>query len=397
MRTRFGYTFILLIFLSIPFLHGCAAQSNTSIKGKVQLVPGWKPKMYLIRPQHFQEIAADYLGQVIDSAAINEDGNFSFKPIPNINDKTLLILVIQPEGSRYANHLIDDDPLKANYMPVIYTPAESIDITADVNSLQSSFSIKMTSKENLNLLSLRDIRQHTFEKYVGVSRELEEDSLLIEKEKAFSDYIAAMMAFADSTTVSDAAMIAIRWISPANDYERIPEFIYSQSQKWSALYPDNVFVKELYAAARKDKLPLMTGDMMPDVLLPLVTRDTVRLTTLLTHKLTLVDIWASWCAPCRKETREELLPLWNQYHDNGFQIVGYSIDANEGPWKKAIMKDGSKWIHASHLTGDATPFMDALRISTIPANYLLDANGKVLARNLHGMELSNFVERYLHR
>jgi thiol-disulfide isomerase/thioredoxin len=86
-------------------------------------------------------------------------------------------------------------------------------------------------------------------------------------------------------------------------------------------------------AAARDKLPVMTGDKMPDLQLPLVNGDTLPLFSLLGKKLTLVDVWASWCAPCRKESKEELLPLWNRYRDKGFQIIGYSIDANEGPLK----------------------------------------------------------------
>ena len=160
------------------------------------------------------------------------------------------------------------------------------------------------------------------------------------------------------------------------------------------MFPQDAFVKELCISAQRDKLSVIIGDRLPNIRLPLVTGDTLPLFSLLGKKLTLVDVWASWCAPCRKETKEELLPLWNRYREQGFQIIGYSIDANEGPWKNAITKDGSTWTHASHLTGDATPFMEALRISTIPANYLVDDKGKILAKNLHGVELRDFVEKY---
>ncbi len=107
-----------------------------------------------------------------------------------------------------------------------------------------------------------------------------------------------------------------------------------------------------------------------------------------------MDIWASWCAPCRKESREVLTPLWHDFQDKGLQIIGYSIDANENAWKSAILKDGANWKQASHLTGDSTPFMETLRITTIPANYLLDGDGKILAKNLHGDDLGDFVKRY---
>lgn len=87
-----------------------------------------------------------------------------------------------------------------------------------------------------------------------------------------------------------------------------------------------------------------------------------------------------------------LTPLWSAYKEKGLQIIGYSIDNNASSWKSAVLKDGATWSHASHLTGDATPFLEALRISTIPANFILDAEGKIIAKNLNGESLIGFVK-----
>ncbi|MBK7476480.1 MAG: hypothetical protein IPI11_10905 [Haliscomenobacter sp.] len=81
---------------------------------------------------------------------------------------------------------------------------------------------------------------------------------------------------------------------------------------------------------------------------------------------------------------ETLAPLWRQYRDKGLQIVGYSIDRSAASWSGAISKDGASWPQASHLTGDSTPFLDALRIRTIPSNLILDAQGTIIAKNIHG-------------
>jgi len=136
----------------------------------------------------------------------------------------------------------------------------------------------------------------------------------------------------------------------------------------------------------------MIGDAMPDYPLPLVSEDTVMLRNMLGSRLTIVDIWASWCAPCRKENRMIMAPLWSAYQEKGLQIIGYSIDGNGAAWKNAIKKDGASWTNASHLTGDATPFLERLRITTIPANYILDAHGNILAKNVFGLELTRLVE-----
>jgi hypothetical protein len=243
MSTRARNPINLLIFFLIPLLYGCDAQSSVPIKGNIHLGEGWKPKIYLIRPQHFQEIAADYLGQVIDSADIQPGGYFAFRANSFFKSKSLLILAIQQVGSKYANHLMDDDPLSSNYMPLVYSPGETLDIHADARAFQSSFSLPTPSKENLALQTLGDIRRKGYQAYAQLTKEMQDDSLIIEKEKAFNNYLGSMMSFADSTSVVEAAMLAIRWISPVNDYERLPEFVYKQCQKWSSLYPQDVFVK----------------------------------------------------------------------------------------------------------------------------------------------------------
>ena len=90
-----------------------------------------------------------------------------------------------------------------------------------------------------------------------------------------------------------------------------------------------------------------------------------------------------------------LVPMWNQYKDQGLQILGYSIDSDGGAWQRAIEKDQATWSHASHLSGDETPFLKALRITTIPANYMLDENGKVVAKNIYGEDLKQWVDGYM--
>ncbi len=384
---------LFFVILSLV-IQGCKVQ--TQIKGQIKLSPEWKPIVYLVQPRNFPEVASDFLGQVIDSADISKNGSFSFHHVPVTEENLLFQLEIQKIKSRFSNHLMDSLPDKANYMAFVLSKGNSIRIKADASAFQGSFIFDKPSRENREIISIRDIRLNAFDKYSTISmQESTDDSLLIEKENIYQQYISAMMAFADTTKYLEAALVAIRWISPTGDFERIPEFIHGQCLKWQHEKPDHPFVKQLCVVADKNKLPIMIGDTMPDYALPLETHDTVMLTNILGENLTLFDIWASWCVPCRKEIREEVIPIWNAYHDKGFQVIGYSIDANESAWKNAIRKDGSKWTQASHLTGDSTPFMEALHITSIPANYLLDENGKVLARNLHGEELKQFIENRL--
>ena len=391
------FPLLSLMALSLTMIvPSCKAQPSSPLSGHIQTDDEWKPFVYLVKPRHFNEIAADYLGQVIDSAAIGADGRFTFQNLTVPGEKMLVTIAVQKKGSRFANHLSDEIPSEANYMPIVLRKESSITCKAQIAHFQQSFSIDQPSYDHHALMTLRDTRFEAHLHWIESTTDLpDDDSLIIIKEDLYDQYISVMRQFADSTNSLEAALVAIRWASPNGDYERMPEFLHGQCEKWKTLQPGHDFVIELCAAADKKNLPVMVGDVMPDYTLPLANGDTVSLRSLIGERLTVVDVWASWCAPCRKENRDILAPLWAAYKDKGLQIIAYSIDSNGAAWKAAITKDGAVWVHASHLTGDASPYMEALRISTIPANFILDGKGEIIAKNLHGEELENLIKEYI--
>lgn len=376
---------------------GCGAQTSSPLSGTIHMQSGWKPTVYLIASKHFMELASDYRGIILDSAEVKVDGSFAFGNAGFPSESGLYTMVIQTEGNRFANHLLDSNPMEANYMPIVIREGRTIRLQATSEAFQRSFSIIDPDADNLALQSLRDIRNEAYQKYQQELSGIEyNDTLLLEKESSLKRYLSAMMNFADSTTSLYAALVTIRWISPSGDYERLPEFLRRQCHRWKTQSSDNNLVKELCSMTADELLPVMVGDVMPDFELPQHDGQPSNLHSLLGNKLTIVDIWASWCAPCRKENRDYLAPLYAAYKEKGLEIIAYSIDNDEDAWKKAIAKDQAAWIHSSHLTGDSTPFMEALRITTIPANFILDPNGKVIAKNVYGEELANLVQKLIH-
>ena len=112
-------------------------------------------------------------------------------------------------------------------------------------------------------------------------------------------------------------------------------------------------------------------------------------TTLSQHlgpKLTLIDFWASWCGPCRMEN-PSVVKAYKKYHDKGLEIVGVSLDDKGDKWKKAIAKDELPWVQLSELNGWNETAAQMYGVSGIPDNFLIDANGKIVARGLRGNEL----------
>ncbi len=108
-------------------------------------------------------------------------------------------------------------------------------------------------------------------------------------------------------------------------------------------------------------------------------------------KVTLIDFWASWCGPCRKEN-PNVVKMYNKYKAKGFEIIGVSLDRKKDAWVKAIAKDGLTWQHVSDLKGWKNVVAQAYSVSSIPHTVLVDREGKIIARNLRGPMLEAKLE-----
>jgi thiol-disulfide isomerase/thioredoxin len=105
-------------------------------------------------------------------------------------------------------------------------------------------------------------------------------------------------------------------------------------------------------------------------------------------KVVLVDFWASWCGPCRREN-PNVKRVYDEYKEKGFEILGVSLDRTEDRWLQAIEKDGLQWLQVSDLKGWKNEVALMYSVSSIPHTILLDAEGKIIARGLRGKQLED--------
>jgi thiol-disulfide isomerase/thioredoxin len=104
-------------------------------------------------------------------------------------------------------------------------------------------------------------------------------------------------------------------------------------------------------------------------------------------KVVLIDFWASWCMPCRKEN-PNVVRLYNTYNKQGFEVFSVSLDEDANAWKAAIEKDGLKWPnHVSDLKGWQTPMTQLYGFQAIPHTVLVNRSGKIVSVGLRGAEL----------
>jgi len=114
----------------------------------------------------------------------------------------------------------------------------------------------------------------------------------------------------------------------------------------------------------------------------------------LSGKIVLLDFWASWCGPCRVEN-PNVVRVYQSYKDQGFEILGVSLDQDRSQWLQAIEKDNLSWEHVSDLNGWRSQAAQDYFVSAIPATFLLDREGKIIAKNLRGKQLEDKLAEIL--
>ena len=112
------------------------------------------------------------------------------------------------------------------------------------------------------------------------------------------------------------------------------------------------------------------------------------------NKYTLVDFWASWCGPCMEEV-PHLKQAYDKFHGQGLEIYGVSLDNDNDKWLGAIREHGMGWVQVSDLNGFDNLAAKDYAVQSIPSNFLIDAQGRIVAKNLRGEDLCSKVAELL--
>lgn len=143
---------------------------------------------------------------------------------------------------------------------------------------------------------------------------------------------------------------------------------------------------------------LKIGDKAPDIIQNLVTDEEFHLSEL-SGKMVLIDFWASWCKPCRKEN-PHIVEVYKKYKDShfkngkGFTVLSVSLDFKKDAWEKAIKTDSLEWTyHVGDLKGWRNAAAQEYKVKSIPTSYLIDGDGIIIGINLRGDALESALKK----
>ena len=138
--------------------------------------------------------------------------------------------------------------------------------------------------------------------------------------------------------------------------------------------------------------PIEVGEIAPDFTAPGIDGSNITLSKITeSNAVTLLDFWAAWCRPCRVEN-PNLVRLYKKYNQNGFDIIGVSLDRTKEQWEQAIEDDNLLWTQVSNLSFWNDPVARRYSIRAIPQSYLIDNTGTVIGKNLRGNDLEERIK-----
>lgn len=367
-----------ILLVSLVALVSCKNKTEFVIKGQVENVAQASNKVFLLY--------ADSLGQMItiDSTLLNEDRKFVLKG-----------KAAQPEF--YQLYIGD-----RSYM-LIAENGDEIDFKADMADHSGGYEIK-GSKEADKITGFNKITTdfsakngELAEKYskLIVDQADKKDSIIADyhskSEVIIKPFLEQAYSFIEKNKSSLTAFFAANVIM-GTDPTAYEDKIIAYSKEAAKSFPENKMIQS-FAEQMEALAKVAIGQEAPDF--KAMTPDGKSLSlSELRGKYVLLDFWASWCGPCRQEN-PNIVNAYKQFKDKNFTILGFSLDNDEAKWKEAIKADGLTWSHVSELKQWDAETARMYNINAIPASFLLDPQGKIIAKNLRGAELHKFLAKTL--
>ncbi|WP_297334920.1 TlpA disulfide reductase family protein [Algoriphagus sp.] len=354
--------------LALFSFFSCGNTGSKQVDGKVQIKGQLEntPSGYVVLSQF-----TDNRPKVLDTLSVDDSGKFDYE----LEVDTPTFYELNLYGQRSVRLALLDEDVEINYD--LNSPS-SLEINGSQDSkemlkLETLMNEYQIQVNNLNEAYYEAMGNNDTEKV----KEIQSQALLLESNQA-----ERVKETITSMGDSFASLAAIGLLNPKNDFPFIDELVARLNEK----YPGTNSILQMKQQLDEMRA-LSVGQPAPEIELPTPDGEVVKLSDL-RGKYVLIDFWAAWCKPCRVEN-PNVVRLYNQYKDKGFEVFGVSLDRKKEDWVKAIEEDGLTWTQVSDLQYFNSEAAETYQIQAIPATYMIDPEGKIIAKDLRGPSLEN--------
>ena len=329
---------------------------------------------------------------IMDSAVIKNDGSFSLKA-PS-KEESLYQLRLQDKTTPFAFFI--NDVAKLRVVADLNNPSQAYTVEGSPASLALINFDKSTYEKGMNIYSLST-------KVDSLTKAKAADSIISVEYKRLE---AAAVSFKTSAheflKASSSPVLTLYALgSFQNSANNLGMQGLSQQEitalinNASAKFPNHTALQNIKKTLPSPEPPKATVSprKAPEFSQPDINGKPVALSSF-KGKFVLVDFWASWCKPCRLEN-PNVVKAYNEFKGKNFTVFGVSLDQEKGAWQKAIQQDGLTWTHASDLKFWSNEAAALYGVQSIPANFLIDPAGNIIAQDLHGEDLVKALRQYL--
>lgn len=278
---------------------------------------------------------------------------------------------------------------------LIYLEPGLIEVTAEGNKPKATYTLSGTRNNNyLNLLNTYQAgyaaAMAAFEQeYMMVQGAGEGQDMRVLEEKYKTMQANETQKLKEVIDQMDSSPVAIYAAGMFFDKDAAFPFLDSLSARLSKQLPNDRYAT-LFLGQMEKLRKFSIGQTAPDFTLTDLQGKNFSLSSLRGNYV-LIDFWASWCGPCRQEN-PNVVATYKKYKNKSFKIIGVSLDRSEEPWKEAIKTDGLIW---SHVWDKAGQVAGEYAVEGIPSTFLLDKEGRIIAKNLRGDALENKLKEVL--
>jgi thiol-disulfide isomerase/thioredoxin len=345
---------------------------------------------------------------VVINGTLAEKGIYTKIYLDTLNSQNPWIFAtadISPEGSfRLEVPVAKSDIFRLrlddqNYMMLILSPGENIKLNAAGPKLGGNTITEGSIHTQLLYGTMNDLQMFESRKaalnkqYNDIQESPKRDSLAALIISDFRTNDSLQKAALKSRMNSHQASLAWIFFQDKLDMSEDFDIINKIDAANFMAYPENPFVQQYHQQVEIERKTAV-GSAAPEIELTDVDGKLRKLSSL-KGKVVLIDFWASWCGPCRKEN-PNVVAMYNKYKDKGFEIFSVSLDKDRESWVRAIAKDNLSWPnHVSDLKYWKSAGAVAYGVTAIPFTVLVDKKGRIVAKKLRGQELENKVDELL--